>query len=254
MEASLGKMPTTLVRRLISPLTRSRGLVDQSLVQCAWGKAREGEQVARRVGELGGDVGELGAQGGGDLAELGPDVGGVGLGEDRPDGGRHHLGLGPGHLGQDVAHEVDPAPLPGRPDEDLGDGGFEPEVVIGDDELDTAEAPGAQALEKGGPKGPVLGVAHLDAEHLSVPVAGDPGRHDDRSRDHPAAHPALHVGGVAEDIGEPRHGPGAGAVGTRSSSLSRPAQMRLTSDLEIPEAAPSALTRSSTLRVETPWT
>lgn len=29
MEASLGKMPTTLVRRLISPLMRSRGFVDQ---------------------------------------------------------------------------------------------------------------------------------------------------------------------------------------------------------------------------------
>ena len=36
------------------------------------------------------------------------------------------------------------------------------------------------------------------------------------------------------------------------TSSSRSAQMRDTSDLEIPESAPSAFTRSSTLRVETP--
>ena len=35
IDASLGKIPTTLVRRLISPLIRSTGLVDQSLRQCA---------------------------------------------------------------------------------------------------------------------------------------------------------------------------------------------------------------------------
>ena len=33
MAASLGKMPTTLVRRLISPLRRSRGFVEWSLVR-----------------------------------------------------------------------------------------------------------------------------------------------------------------------------------------------------------------------------
>ena len=35
---------------------------------------------------------------------------------------------------------------------------------------------------------------------------------------------------------------------------SRPAQIRDTSDLEIPESTPIASTRSSTVRVETPWT
>jgi hypothetical protein len=37
MASSLGKMPTTSVRRLISPLTRSIGLVLCSLVRCAGG-------------------------------------------------------------------------------------------------------------------------------------------------------------------------------------------------------------------------
>ena len=39
-----------------------------------------------------------------------------------------------------------------------------------------------------------------------------------------------------------------------STSLSRPAQIRDTSDLETPVCAPIATTRSSTLRVDTPCT
>lgn len=38
-EASLAKLPTALVRRLISPLTRSRGFVDQIVRQWACGNA-----------------------------------------------------------------------------------------------------------------------------------------------------------------------------------------------------------------------
>ena len=43
-------------------------------------------------------------------------------------------------------------------------------------------------------------------------------------------------------------------VRNASISLSRPAQIRETSDLEIPVSTPIAATRSSTLRVDTPWT
>ena len=39
--ASLGKMPTTLVRRLISLFNRSSGLVLQILRQCSWRKCRK---------------------------------------------------------------------------------------------------------------------------------------------------------------------------------------------------------------------
>jgi hypothetical protein len=38
------------------------------------------------------------------------------------------------------------------------------------------------------------------------------------------------------------------------TSASSSAQIRLTSDLEIPESTPKALTKSSTLRVEVPCT
>lgn len=39
MAVSLGKMPTTSVRRLISLFSRSKGLIDQILRQCPIGKA-----------------------------------------------------------------------------------------------------------------------------------------------------------------------------------------------------------------------
>ena len=54
------------------------------------------------------------------------------------------------------------------------DGGLQPDVVVGDDELDPDEAPGPQPLEERRPEGPVFGVAHVDAQHLSVPVGRAP--------------------------------------------------------------------------------
>ena len=68
--ASLGKIPTTLVRRLISPLSRSSGFVDQILRQCASGKPVNAQEVGLGVGEHRGDVGELRPQGGDDLVQL----------------------------------------------------------------------------------------------------------------------------------------------------------------------------------------
>jgi hypothetical protein len=45
--ASLGKMPTTFVRRLISLLSRSSGLVLQILRQCSYGKCRNASTSSR---------------------------------------------------------------------------------------------------------------------------------------------------------------------------------------------------------------
>ena len=228
--------------------------MDHSLVQCGEGKRREGEQVLAGVSELVGHVGELGPQGGDDLAELGPDVAAVGLGEDRADGGRDHLGLGPRDTGQSVSQEVDPAALPRRPDEHLGDGRFEPQVVIGDHELHVP-----RALGRAGPSRNAVQKAPSSESPTSMPSTSrspggrHPGDHHHGPGDDAALHPPLHVGGVAEQIGEARRGRG-GRVRKDSRSLSSSVQMRLTSDFDIPEAAPRAWTRSSTLRVDTPWT
>jgi len=75
-------------------------------------------------------------------------------------------------------------------------------VVIGDDQLHTAQPPGPQALEERRPEGTVLAVAHLDTQHLPVAVGGDAGGDDDGTRDHPAPHAALDVGAIREDVGK----------------------------------------------------
>ena len=45
MAASLGKMPTTSVRRLISPFNRSSGLVLCSLVRCCGWEGHVGQHI-----------------------------------------------------------------------------------------------------------------------------------------------------------------------------------------------------------------
>jgi len=52
--------------------------------------------------------------------------------------------------------QVDPATLPGRPDEDLGDGCLQPGVSVRDHELDAEEPSLAQRAEEVGPEGFIL--------------------------------------------------------------------------------------------------
>ena len=78
MAASFGKMPTTLVRRLISPLSRSRELVECSRERCSRGKAHVGQHVVlglvhdrRQLGQLGPElVGDLAPRCAGRLGAL----------------------------------------------------------------------------------------------------------------------------------------------------------------------------------------
>jgi hypothetical protein len=68
----------------------------------------EGEQVLGAVAQHPLELGELPSQHPSDDVELVVDVGGVGLGEDRSDGGRDHLGRALGHLGEHVAGAMKP--------------------------------------------------------------------------------------------------------------------------------------------------
>ena len=136
MAASLGKMPTTSVRRLISPLSRSRELVECSLVR-----------VGGREGHVGQDVG-LGLSRGSRRAWA------AWAAVDRPrratgpwrrkrrpgreggaDEGADHGPPALAGMGHDVPHEVDTAALPGAVHH-LADGGLDAFVGVGDDELD----------------------------------------------------------------------------------------------------------------------
>ena len=126
---------------------------------------------------------------------------GVGLGEDGADRGRGHLGVALGHHRQHVAHEVHPAALPGGADQHRGDGGLQPGVGIGDDQLGPAQAAGLQRAQERGPKRAVLAVADVEPEDFTATVGGDAGGDHDRLGDHPAVDPGLAVGGVEEHIG-----------------------------------------------------
>jgi len=57
--ASLGKMPTMSVRRLISAWTRSSGFVDAICVRCAFGKAHELQHVVLGIAEHDRELGKL---------------------------------------------------------------------------------------------------------------------------------------------------------------------------------------------------
>ncbi len=57
------------------------------------------------------------------------------MGEDRPEGGSHHLLVALGHTGKQVLREVGPAALVRCPLGAAPDGGDEAGVLVGDDEL-----------------------------------------------------------------------------------------------------------------------
>ena len=97
--------------------------------------------------------------------------------------------------------QVNSAALPGRADQDLLNRPLEPQVVIGDHELDAGEPSRPKALQELGPEDLVLGVADLDPEDLAVAVPRDSHGDDTGPRDHPLADATLDVGGVQEDVG-----------------------------------------------------
>jgi hypothetical protein len=76
--ASLAKIPTTRVRRLISPLARSAGWWTRSCASALRERA-ERQHVVAGIREHGGGVGKLAGEHGDDLVELLEDVAGVGL-------------------------------------------------------------------------------------------------------------------------------------------------------------------------------
>jgi hypothetical protein len=73
MAASLGKVPMTSMRRLISPFSRSIGLVECSLVRCGIGKPAHRLDLVHWPGEFW----DRGSQLVGDFAPLQPGCSGV---------------------------------------------------------------------------------------------------------------------------------------------------------------------------------
>ena len=188
----------------------------------------------------------------GHVIPLGRDLLGAHLGKDRPEGSGDPLLVALSDVGQQVAGDVDPTALVARPLETAPDGSHQTGALVRDDQAHAGEPPAFDRTQELTPEGLVFGVADLDAQDLPPPVFGDPGG-DHHGLGRPLVVTAhVQVRGVEPDVGEtevilrrPRNAP---------TASSRQAQMRLTSDFEIPALEPMASTRSSTARVETPWT
>ena len=85
-----------------------------------------------------------------------------------------------------VLREVELAALPARAAEDGAAGGAQPGMVVGDDELDAAQAAGLQAVEEGAPVDLGLGEGDGDAEQAAALVRPDAdGREQAASRTTP---------------------------------------------------------------------
>ena len=212
--AALGKIPTTRLRRLISLLTRSSGLVDQILRQWALGEGGEREDLGLRVVHQRPDLGERAGELVADLVPGLADGLGVGLGEDRAEHRGDHVGVTLGDVRQKVAGEVDPAPLVRGALEGPLQRCEEPGVLIADDQLHTAQATLFEAEHEGAPEGLVLTVADIESQDFPEPVAAITGGHDDGHGDDLVALAGLvahvQVGRVEVDVGERRCGQGTG--------------------------------------------
>ena len=108
-----------------------------------------------------------------------------------------------------------------------------------------------QLAQELGPEGLGLRGADVHAEHLAAAVAVDADGDDHGDRDDAAVLAHLHVGGVDPEIGPVAFDrPVEEGLHLAVDLLAQP---RLTWLLEMP-LMPIALTRSSTERVEMPWT
>jgi hypothetical protein len=112
------------------------------------------------------------------------------------------------------------------------------------------ETPVGEAAEDLGPEGFSLGRAGGDAKYLALAVLVHGDGHDHgRLMILPPARTLMQV---ASSQGQ-GHAPSSGRERKAVTRTSISAQSRLTALLDVPPA-PMALTRSSTARVETPWT
>jgi hypothetical protein len=125
----VGKMPTTSVRRLISPLSRSTGLDQCSLARCCAGEAHIDEHIRLRLIHEGGELWHLGTELIGDLAPLRLGCLVVVLGEGCGDQGGDDAASALACMGQDVAHEMHTATMPSGV-ECLGYGGLDALVGV----------------------------------------------------------------------------------------------------------------------------
>jgi hypothetical protein len=200
MASSLGKMPTTSARCLISRFTRSRGLVEADLWPVLSREVHVGERVLARGVHQGSELRLLLAERVGDDVPLVDGIDGGLLGEDRPE----HRGAGRALLRRGVderiSHPVNAAALVSGVEGPPG-GGAQSLVVVGDHQLHPAQSTIGKAAEEVRLEGFGLEEAGGDAENLAPAILVDRDGHYHRPADDPAAIADLQVGRVQPEVG-----------------------------------------------------
>src|SRR3954469_636648 len=100
---------------------------------------------------------------------------------------------------QRIAHEVNPASLPGS-GKDLGNGGFDAFVGIGHGEFDATQTAPCELTQELRPDRLSLRGADFHAEHFASTIRVDADRDDHRDGDDASATPDLEVGGIDPKI------------------------------------------------------
>jgi hypothetical protein len=187
MASRLGKIPTTSVRRRISRLRRSLGLLLQIWRQISLGNAVNARMSARAPSRCSATAGSLSCQPVQDPVELGVDGLGVGLVVHRVQQRLDPPPLGLGGDRHEVRGVVGAAPLPRRGGQGRPDRVDQAGVGIGGDQRDPGQARATRSRKNPNQPAPDSAVATADPEDLAVPVGVDAGGDHDRNLDDPTA-------------------------------------------------------------------
>ena len=192
---------------LVDPLERIGG-AQAALV--GGGEGEDGEALRKGGFQPGGEFGGGGGVGGDDFLETALGAGAVRAGEDAADvGGDLGAQVQARDVGLGVLLEVELAALPGQGGKDGAAGGAQAGVVVGDEELEAAEAALLEAREEVAPVDFGFAQGDADAEDLALAVGTDAQGDEHRAVEHAAAVADLFIAGIEEDVGEGTEGAGA---------------------------------------------
>ena len=212
IEASLGKMPTTLVRRLMEELAErtSRCDVDPlqqvgapDLAPVVLGEVAERQHVLLGLVHERSGFGKALRQRGGQIIPARLDLRGCFLGKHAAQGSGDHALVSFRDALEQVAGEMHPAALPHTALQLAADRLGEADVGVRDHQLDASKAPLFEVGDELRPEGLGLTVADLETQKLPPAIGMNPhgDYHSARGDLLSPAKPALEVGGIQVDVG-----------------------------------------------------
>ena len=254
--ASLGKMPDdagAAFDLLVEPLERV-GRPDLAPVRSR--ERGEGEDLGLGVVHQRADLGEPGGELVADLVPGCVAIGvGVGLGEDGAEHRGDHVACAPWARGRAGCGRSGPGSVGARRPGSSGASAATRPACWSEMTSRTPARPRSLSAVRKPRQNTSSSLSPTSRPRISRrAVGGDPGGDHDGHGDHLAGARCARAGRWRRGRRTgTRCGPGV-RVRNAPTTSSRPAQIRDTSDLEIPASTPSASTRSSTARVDTPCT